>query len=104
MYSDENGGYSICCAIDYKNINMKFQMKNGVFDLDMALSQLVQLPDSLKAVVEPSIIQCKDSGNVNFFINNFIYSLIQLSAVGTEKCQSSFNIAKCMYEFNPDVR
>lgn len=43
-------------------------MKNGVFDLNMALAQLVQLPDSLKAVVEPSLIQCKDSGNIHILL------------------------------------
>lgn len=37
-------------------------MRNGVVDVDAAMAQLKQAPASMRAIIEPSLNHCKDSG------------------------------------------
>ncbi|KAI7815124.1 odorant binding protein [Rhyzopertha dominica] len=73
----------LMCYIDCVFQTFKL-VKNGVYDLDNVKVQLEQLPDNLRQTLQEAAIQCKDR------------------AVGTEKCELAYNLAKCVFEFDKE--
>lgn len=52
--------------------------------------------------MEQSLRNCKDKGNP-VIITIFFNQNVQISVVGTKKCEAAFQFAKCLYFDNPEV-
>nr|USF20777.1 odorant-binding protein [Lasioderma serricorne] len=69
--------YMECCLKMFK------VMKNGALDFESAINEANKLPDERRERAIPAMTSCKDK------------------AVGTEKCEASYNYAKCIQQTDP---